>query len=231
MGDSREFVAFVDAFFSAAFRWDPSWATHTGLHEYDRDLPDRSAEAHRNRIDEVRALAERARKLRREDLDPSERIDLELILGRLRADALTLETLETWRHNPIDYLWLAGSGLDSLIKRDFAPPGVRLEALISRLRQFPRVVANMKSNVTDPPREFTELALRLARGSAAFLGAGIEAWAAGAADGNSGLMADFRPAHQRAIALPIPRPAPVTTATWPLKTGIKTRRSRPGPER
>ena len=199
MGNSHSFAAFVDDYFDAEFSWNPARATREGLHDYDRDMGDRSEEAHLARIDEIQTLLDRARKFGGSLLSVSDRIDLELILGQLEAGMLALATLGTWRRNPIDYLWHAGSALDALIKRRFAPPPRRLEALTSRLREFPRILDAMKSNVQNPPREFTEVALRLARGSVGFLGEGTEAWAREAAGGDPSLTAGFRSVHRASV--------------------------------
>ena len=121
-----------------------------------------------------------------------------MIAGQIRAELLDLETTANWKRNPIDYLWLFGNTIDGLIKRDFAPPRKRLRSLTSRLRAIPPAVEAMKANIVDSPKEFTDLGIKMARGSIGFFGSTLEEWASKAADGTSGLLEDFKQAHQPA---------------------------------
>jgi hypothetical protein len=196
---ASEFAGFVEDFFAAEFRWNPASATEAGLHDHDPDLGPRSREAHQARIDEVRGLRDRAGRLSGTSLSSPDRIDLELISGRMDADLLDLDDLETWRTNPIGYLWSTGRALDGLIKREFAPGRERLRALTSRLRAVPQVLGDMRSNIAAPPRVFTEVALRLAKGSIGFLDEGLETWAGVAASGAPELASEFRMAHSPAV--------------------------------
>lgn len=194
------FSRFVEEYFAAQCRWNPSWATRTGFHDYDRDLAGRSEAAHLTRLDELEAFRERARAVSAPDLPPAQQSDLTLISHRIEADVLELATIGMWRRNPIGYLWYAAGALDGLMKRSFAPPRRRLEALSARLRAFPRILEDMKANVADPPGVYTEVALRLARGSMGFLGDAIGAWAKNAADGDPSLSAEFEAVHPDAVA-------------------------------
>jgi Bacterial protein of unknown function (DUF885) len=200
VGERSPFSRFVKDYFDAECRWNPSWATRTGFHEYDGDLAGRSEAAHRTRLAELETFRERARVVAGTDLGASERSDLTLVSHRIEADILELATIGMWRRNPIGYLWYAAGALDALMKRPFAPPPRRLEALTARLRAFPRILDDMKANVSDPPREYTEVALRLARGSMGFVDDAIGAWARDAAGGDPSLRAEFESVHPQAVA-------------------------------
>jgi uncharacterized protein (DUF885 family) len=193
--DSSKFTAAVNDYFDALFASDPSLATAKGIHDRDGDFPDLSARAHLKRIEQLKRQHERFERLGRTALSDSDWIDGAVIAGRIQAELLDLETIANWRRNPIDYLWLFGGTIDGLIKRNFAPPSQRLKSLTSRLRGIPRAVAAMKVNITDSPSAFTDLAIRMARGSTDFFGQTLDAWATKAADGNKGLLKDFEAAH------------------------------------
>ncbi len=66
------------------------------------------------------------------------------------------------------YVATPGGAIDVLMKRDFAPKAVRLESVIARLEKVPSILASMQTNVTNPPKEFTDLAIRMASGSLGF---------------------------------------------------------------
>ena len=67
------------------------------------------------------------------------------------------------------------------MKRTFAPPAARLRSIIGRLKATPPLLAAMKANVENPPKEFTDLALIVAKGSVGFFKADLPAWAKTAA--------------------------------------------------
>ncbi len=198
----------MEEYFDALFARNPSLATAKGIHDRDGDFPDLSASAHLARIEQLKDQQERHERLTQTSLSHSERIDGEVIDGRIQAELLDLETIANWRRDPIDCLWLLGSTIDGLIKRDFAPPSQRLQSLTSRLHGIPSAVTAMKTNITDSPRAFTDLAIRMAKGSTDFFGETLEAWARKSADGNKGLLDDFKAAHRPAAD------AIESVATW-----------------
>src|SRR5262249_18778003 len=101
--------------------------------------------------------------------------------------------------NPMDYIEVPGSALDGLMKRDFAPPAERLRAVVSRLKQVPAVYAALKANVSNPPKEFTDLAIRMAEGSVGFYEAELAEWAHQAAGDDAALRKDFDEANAAAV--------------------------------
>ena len=146
--------------------------------------------------DQLRQLAE----IRRGNLLFDDAIDAQLIDGQIRSALLDLETLRTWEKNPMGYASLPGRAIDGLMKRDFAPAAQRLESVIARLRQVPRIYAAAKANVKDPPKEFTDLAVRMSRGSVGFFEKTVDAWAKEAAGGDAALLARFQEANAAATA-------------------------------
>jgi uncharacterized protein (DUF885 family) len=62
------------------------------------------------------------------------------------------------------------------------------------------VYAAGKANVKAPPREFTDLALRMTRGSVGFFEGSVATWARAAGAGDAALLADFEAANAGAIA-------------------------------
>jgi hypothetical protein len=91
----------------------------------------------------------------------------------------------------MNYIALPGGSIDGLMKRDFAPAKDRLRSVISRLRGVPAVLAAMRANTENPPREFTDLAIRVARGSVGFYRGTVATWAQQAAAGDTALLREF----------------------------------------
>lgn len=198
--DSGSFSEFVDRYYDALFAWSPSSGTATGFHQYDRKLEDRSAAAHAARISRLKELAAEATQLRASKLSDADGIDLTVLENAIQAELLDLETLQLWRHNPIPYVAGPGSAVDLPMKRDFAPARERLAALTERLRGVPAMIAAMKANVAAPPKEFTDLAIRVAGGSVGFLEKGVTAWARSAAGGDEHALSSFESENRRAVA-------------------------------
>src|SRR5204862_7167300 len=108
-------------------------------------------------------------------------------------------TLQTWRRNPMNYVGLPGGSIDSLMKRNFAPPPERLRSVIARLKAIPAMLDTMRKNVQDPPHEFTDLAVRMSRGSVGFFKDTVTAWAKDAAGNDANLRAEFEQANAATV--------------------------------
>jgi uncharacterized protein (DUF885 family) len=199
---SAVFSKFVDDYFDARFAYLPSQGTDAGFHQYDARLEDRSRARIEARIAELKTFLARLQAMDRSRLSFDDQIDADAIEGQIRGYLLDQETIRTWEHNPMGYAGLAGNAADILIKRDFAPAAERLRSLISRLKQVPAVYAAAKANLVNPPREFTDLAIRICKGSAGYFSGTVAAWAKNAAGNDAALLKEFNDAN-----------APVVSAT------------------
>jgi uncharacterized protein (DUF885 family) len=197
---SAELAEFADEYFDASFRYSPSWATSVGIHDYDRELNDLSREAIQSRIVQLHGYLDLLLEIDRSGLSFDEKVDAEALESSIRDDLFDIETLRAWETNPMGYVWMPGGAIGGLIKRDFAPAAARLASITSRLRQVPFVYEAARGNLKNPPKEFTDLAIRMARGLAGFLENGVAAWAKDAAGGDAALLADFTGANAAAIA-------------------------------
>lgn len=191
---------FVDKYYDALFEWSPSAGTSVGFHQYDGKLENLSAPAFAARIATLKTLLAEAKGLRTAKLTDQDDIDLTVIENAIQAELLDLETLQSWRHNPIGYVSGPGNAVDLIMKRNFAPAKDRLPAVTARLNATPAMIAAMKENVTNPPKEFTSLAIRVASGSSGFLEKEVAAWARDTAAGDAQALAEFEKANHAAAA-------------------------------
>src|SRR5262249_57159051 len=97
------------------------------------------------------------------------------------GELLSLETVRPWQRNPMTYARLPGGAIDGLMKRDFAPAAERLRSVIARLKQVPAVYAAAQASLATPPREITDVAIRMTKGAVHFFEASLPAWAPAAA--------------------------------------------------
>ncbi len=220
-GDPR-FDKLVDDYFAARFEFRPSEGTAAGLHEYDHRLEDLSQERAVRRIEELVQSKARLFALKRSQGRPTatlpadDLIDLTFLERQIDAELIDLNVLKEWKRNPMLYTGLPGGAVDVVIKRDFAPPADRLRAVISREKGIPAVLEAARQNLVQPPREFTDLAIRMAKGSLGFFEGAVANWAEGAAGTNTKLLAEFHARNARVIA------AFRAYATW-LETDLKPR--------
>jgi uncharacterized protein (DUF885 family) len=178
------------------FRTNPVNASFVGIHDQD----DRLGEFSREAIEANRAQGERylaaLGELDPSGLDADERVDLELLEIQLET-ALKLERdVAEWRKNPF-YSSIPTFGCYILLTRDFAPLDQRLEALLGRLREAPRVLAEGKENVTDPVRVFVETALDTTRGGVMFFQGLVPVFAAQAS--SAALRRDIEEANAKVV--------------------------------
>ena len=189
------FPAFVESYFDAYFAWKPSEGTAAGLHQYDNQLEDRSADAFAKRIEKVKAQQAQLQKIRADKLSFDEDIDAVVLDGLINAELLDLETLHNWRNNPMGYISVPSSAIDGLMKRNFAPPAERLRSIIARLKQAPAVFKALRANVENPPKEFTDLSIRIAKGTVGYFKDTLAAWAKEAVGNDPELQAEFAKAN------------------------------------
>jgi hypothetical protein len=200
VGPDAAFASFVDGYFEAKFAYEPSNGTETGLHQYDAKLEDRSKARIDQRIEELKGLLARLLSFDRGKLSFDDAIDAQALEGEIRGDLLDFETLRIYERNPMPYAGLPGGAVDGLMKRDFAPAPERLRSVIARLRAVPAIYAAARANLQNPPKEFTDLAIRMSKGSAGFFEGSVATWAKGAAGSDAALWKEFEEANRQVVA-------------------------------
>jgi uncharacterized protein (DUF885 family) len=213
---ASDFSKFVDEYFEARYAFRPTEGTAQGFHQYDTKLPDLSRRAIEARIAELKRELARLNSFDKAKLSFDERIDAELLESQIRGELLTLETLRPWENNPMQYAGLPGGAVNGLMKRDFAPASQRLRSAIARMKGIPAVYAAARENVKNPPKEFTDLAIRMSRGSVGFFERSVAAWGKDAAGAEADLARQFEEANASVIA------AGREFATW-LEKDLKSR--------
>lgn len=195
-----EFARFVDDYFAASFAFSPSNGTDVGFHEHDTALEDRSRARIEARVAELKGFRSRLAAFDRQTLAFDDAIDAEALSGQIEADLLDFEVLKVYERNPMSYAGLPGRAIDSLMKRDFAPAAERLRSVVARLKAVPAVYAAARANVQNPPREFTQVALRRAQGSVGFYTGQVATWARQAAGDDAALWKEFEEANRAVVA-------------------------------
>ncbi len=199
------FDKIVDQYFAERFAYRPSEGTAAGLHEYDLRLEDLSRERGFRRIDELIQSREQLAALKRavatgqSKLPADDEIDAAFLEGQIEAELIDLKVIREWERNPMAYAGLPGTAVDLLMKRDFASAPDRLRAVIAREKSIPAVFDAARANLKAPPKEFTDLAIRMAKGSIGFFERSVAGWAHEAAGQDKELLARFEESNKQVV--------------------------------
>lgn len=155
---------YMDDFF-ARF---PSAATRAGIHRHDAEMEDFSTASRKAHTAALRAFEEKLLRLDGAAMSPSAAADRDMMVSQIRAWLLEYETLRSWEKNPDYYAGAVSDSAFVLMRRDFAPLRERLAALTSRARRMPGVFENARTNLRNPPRLYTEVALEQLPGTIDF---------------------------------------------------------------
>ena len=166
---STAFAQFVDQYLDDFARRHPSIAGGNGLHQHDDLLDDFSATAITSEIAALKRDRARLARFAPATLTPDERVDQRILDGIIDGWLLEQETLKNWQRNPMLYASALSDGVNNLMTMENAPAPVRMRRVIAKLASVPRLLASARTNITNPPRLFTERGIGFMRGAAAML--------------------------------------------------------------
>lgn len=156
---TSSFADLVDRYFADYAARNPSWATSIGFHQYDSKLEDYSRAAVMADLASKKRFLAEFNQIDDRHLGPTERTDRALVIHSIEAAILETESIRTWARSPDRYSSGISASVFDLMSRRFAPAEERLRDLISREKQMPSVLQAARSNLDNPPRIFTEIAL------------------------------------------------------------------------
>ncbi len=185
-------------YFAENFAANPPQATAAGVHSYDKQIGSYGARDYAAELARDRRYLAALNALDVDGLSPDVALDRTMLVNSLRDDLLLNGTMALWRHRPDQYAQLASFAIYSLIERDFAPPDVRLRAVIARENSFAPLFAQARANLTSVDHESANLALGDVRGSIGFLEHDVPSALVGV--GSTGERAALRRSTARAVA-------------------------------
>ncbi len=191
MSAQSSFDRLVDQYFDDYFHLNPTAATATGFHHpYDAQLEDYS----RAGIEQGVALDNKYLPLFEKMPQSDER---DLVISHLRADILNTQDIRQWETNPDVYSSGVTGSIFGLISRKFASPAERMRDVIAREKQFPQVFSAAKSNLKNPPKIYSEVALEQLPGIESFFANDVPAAFSDVKD--RALLDEFHQTNQAAI--------------------------------
>jgi uncharacterized protein (DUF885 family) len=192
-----DFDRLVDELVDDVLRRNPTQATYLGIHTWDSQLEDASRTAITRESDALRAFRDRLSVIARDRLSADRALDYEQVLRAIDSQLLTNDVIKPWQTTPDTY----SSGITAtafiMIKRSFAPPEVRLKALIARERLMVGFLNEARRNLENPPEILTRIAIEQLDGNKEFFATAVPA--AFASVKVPTLLAEFKTANQAVI--------------------------------
>ena len=156
------------------FKLHPLWATRAGSHDYDDKLDDVSPKARKASIERTRkTLAELPKRIDYKKLIRSNQIDFEIWLHELKKELWLAENTKSFENDPRVYNHYITESVYSLLTQSTLPQPVNVRNGISRMAQIPKTLQAAGASLKNPPKVFTEVAIKQNRGAIAFYDRGI----------------------------------------------------------
>ena len=146
-----DFNSRVEAFLDATFALDPIFATSVGNHAHDAEWPDLSAAGRARRRAFTAEWSATFGAFDDAALTPDERIDREILLGELAAQAFGDTELREDAWSAMWWVYVIGEGLFGLLAREFAPLADRLASIAARAEGVPALVAAAREVLVGVP--------------------------------------------------------------------------------
>src|SRR5277367_5977415 len=168
---SQKFAEMSDRFMKDSLALSPVSASQAGYHvhvdpktgdkiELDAQLDDLSLKA----MDAQREFYSGWRARFRTEtplatLDPQDAADWQLIDDQIGLNLLEFDRIQNYRHNPTVPVELIGNALFLPLTQSYAPLDVRLGHVLSRVRQIPRLLDQVKAYLSDADPIFISTAV------------------------------------------------------------------------
>jgi uncharacterized protein (DUF885 family) len=168
-GAVQTFSVLSDQYFSDVYyHFAPTAGTGAGLHQYDTQLEDYSEANIKRQIAALHDFQARISAIDPSALDAPVAADRQILLNSIGSNLLTLEVIRPWEKNPDSYSSGITNSAFVLMERPFAPANDRLRALVEREKLMPQALLDARTNLKNPPKIYTEIALEQIDGLVSF---------------------------------------------------------------
>jgi uncharacterized protein (DUF885 family) len=142
----------------------PVAATQLGDHRFDHRLGEHSVDALRRQETQFRQALRELDAMDTSTFGPDTAVDHTVVVRLVRSFLREIEPLRTHERSPGTYVDECLGGVFLLLVRDFAPFPVRMKAVLGRLREVPRVLAEARENLVPEsvPPAWAEIAIESA---------------------------------------------------------------------
>ena len=169
-----DFNAVAEAIIRARLKDDPVHATWTGVHDYDSELPDVTADGFAHSRNELKAHIATLAAYTPGDLTAGERLDHRLLTSMLEVELRELTELQPEKHDPSLYPSIAADAIYSILAHDYTPLAQRIAHLVARLQKIPALLKAGRDNLVRSPRVWTDIAIDETKGALEFFEATVD---------------------------------------------------------
>src|SRR3954471_25039179 len=141
----------------------PVASSEAGLHTWDDRLTDYSPAKMNERAQHEHALLEKVRAMKTESWSKDSRIDWILFRSQLEAIDFSTRVPKFEGNNPQVYVGECTSAIFSLLKKEYDTPANRARSATARLKQMPALLKQGLSNLQNPVKLYSQLAIESAR--------------------------------------------------------------------
>ncbi len=159
----QDFDKLTSDFVYGSLALSPTGATQTGYHTHngvslDEQLDDYSAASIKASRDFYAGMQTRVNTLDAKALDKEQAADVEIIKNSIGLGLLEFDSIQSYKHNPTEYVELAGNALFQCYTLNYAPVEKRFAHIIKRLDKMPALFEQAKANLTDAPEVWDRVA-------------------------------------------------------------------------
>ncbi|MEA2623371.1 MAG: hypothetical protein QOH61_2281 [Chloroflexota bacterium] len=148
---TRPYERVLHAFLRDFFEAYPVAATAIGYHAFDDRWSDMSEAGRVSRVASWRRHEADVRALAEDDLTAAERIDRGVLQESIEQMLFLEEVLREEAWDPLSTVYVLGSGLFSLLAREFAPWEHRGTAFLHRVQDLPKALEQAREALTGTP--------------------------------------------------------------------------------
>ena len=159
----QDFDKLTSDFVYGSLALSPTGATQTGYHTHngvslDEQLDDYSAASIKASRDFYAGMQTRVNTLDAKALDKEQAADVEIIKNSIGLGLLEFDSIHSYKHNPTEYVELAGNALFQCYTLNYAPVEKCFAHIIKRLDKMPALFEQAKANLTDAPEVWDRVA-------------------------------------------------------------------------
>src|SRR5437773_65869 len=160
-----EFQKIAHDYIEKELEANPEEATELGDHRFDGRLSDYSPEPRAKELATQKEFRDKLSAIDGSQLTGANNVDFRILKENIDYKIFQAEELKEAEWNPLVYMQSLANSLYLLVARDFALPEKRIPNLRQRMEAIPRVIAQAKANLQQPPRVHTETAIEQTQGA------------------------------------------------------------------
>jgi uncharacterized protein (DUF885 family) len=166
---AAKFPSLVSEYLQDLHSRHPAVAASSGIHMWDGQLEDYSAQAIAAEISAIKTFQSRLQKIPPLELPLTDTFDYQILSNNMSARLLELEQIKNYERNPQVYNDPISTGLLHLAMFDSSPTDARLRQVIAKEKLVGRLLDSARANIHKPPAIFLKIAIESFKGTLSFV--------------------------------------------------------------